>query len=192
MSQTIHRYGAFAVFAAGLCVVLPALAQSQVSDPATGLGVQVPEGFSLTRGTPRPKQDVVFNVRSDSGRPIAKNADGSLCAVSFAQAPSNARLTQQEINDWTAKPEWRNLGKAALELVFQVEKTESVEHQGVAGVVFSAVPKPSFPDQDVFMQMTLLETPRGRTTIACVTRRDNMPEAEPVFATIRAGVQMPR
>lgn len=167
-------------------------AQTQLKDETTGLAVNLPSGLSVSRSAPRPRQDVVFSIRSDAGQPVAKNRDGSLCALAFAKSDSNASLTQKEINDISRKPEWRNLAKATFELAFNVQRMEAFTLEDIDGVAIHASPKENLPDQDVFMHVSLAETPRGRTTLACVTTRDGAQSALPVFEAIRSGVQPPR
>jgi hypothetical protein len=170
---------------------LPAMAQNQLRDEATGLSVQLPPGYTVTKSPPRPRQDVVFSIRSESGKPVAKNRDGTLCGLAFAKAPSNAALSQKQINAMSRKPEWRNVAKATLEMVFDVQRLDGITVNGIEGVAIYATPKAAHPDQDVLMHMSLLETPKGRTTLACVTSKAEADSAVPVFESIRAGVQPP-
>jgi hypothetical protein len=169
-----------------------AASSSVIVDDATGLKFTPPAGLTATRGAPRRGQDVVITVRTESGVPKAKNRDGSLCAIAFANGPANAKLSQAEINALSRKEEWRNVVKATFELIFTIAPLESITQKGVGGVRFTANPKPEFPDQDVHASMAMFETPRGRTSVVCVTDRASATSAEPIFAAIRAGVEFPR
>lgn len=170
---------------------LPVMAQNQLRDEATGLSVQLPPGYSVTKSPPRPRQDVVFSIRSESGQPAAKNRDGTLCGLAFAKAPSNAALSQKQINAMSRQTEWRNLAKATLEMVFDVQRVDGIAVNGIEGVAIYATPKAAHPDQDVLMHMSLLETPKGRTTLACVTSKAEADSAVPAFESIRSGVKPP-
>ena len=171
---------------------IPALAQTQLTDEASGLSIQLPAGYTVTKAPPRPRQDVVFTIRSEANRPVAKNRDGSLCGLAFSNATANASLSQEEINETVRKPEWRNVAKATLETVFDVKRMDGITLNGIEGMAIQTAPKASLPDQDVFMHMSILETPKGRTTLVCVTDKANAQAALPVFESFRAGVQPPR
>ena len=101
-------------------------------------------------------------------------------------------VVPDEINAQFIKPEWRNMAKATLEMVFDVNRVDGVQLNGIEGVAMQAAPKSSSPDQDVFVHLSMLETPKGRTTLSCVTSKAGAEAALPVFMSILAGVQPPR
>ncbi len=169
-----------------------AVAQNQLVDEVTSLAVRLPAGYSVTKVPPRPRQDVLFMIRSETGQPVSKNRDGSLCGLAFVNTPGNAALSQDEINAQLIKPEWRNMAKATLEMVFDVNRVDGVQLNGIEAVTMHAAPKSSSPDQDVFVHLSMLETPKGRTTLSCVTSKAGAEAALPVFMSILAGVQPPR
>lgn len=118
------------------------------------------------------------------------------CRVGFQSAPQNNDLTQAQINEQAGKPEWRNLVRATMELIYDVTSIESFEHDGVQGAVVIATIKPrdGLPPEakDVRNFLVMLETPKGRTNVVCVDMKDSFDARRAEFEQIVRAVKMPR
>jgi len=167
----------------------PLLAQT-VTDSASGLSVTPPPGYTAEISPPRPRYVVDILVRRPQDRPNVG------CRVGFQSAPQNNSLTQAQINEQAAKPEWRSLIRATLELIYDVTSIESFEHNGIKGAVVIALIKPrdGLPPEaaDVRNFLTMLETPKGRTNVVCIDFKDAFEARRTEFEQVVRGVTMAR
>ena len=164
-----------------------ALAQE---DAATGLAINLPDDFIVEAVPPAAPYTANFGVKSASGTPANFEGEAWLCQVSFAPAPQNADLSQDEINEMVTSPEWLQLAKDSMAPVFNFEDDSGFELAGFNGHEFIAVPKQAGAEQ-VRLVLSMLETSKGRTAISCVAHADTLEAALPVFRTIRDAVAPP-
>lgn len=172
-----------------LACTTAALAQA-VTDTASGLSVTPPPGFTAELAQPRPRYQADIAVRR------AEDRKGMGCRVGFQSAPQNNKLTQNEINDQVSKPEWSNLIRATMELVYDVKSIEAFEHDGIKGATVIALIKPrdGLPPEaaDIRNVLTMLETPKGRTNVVCVDFKDTFDARRAEFERVVRGVKPPR
>ncbi|HRJ69720.1 MAG TPA: hypothetical protein PK812_08930 [Beijerinckiaceae bacterium] len=178
------------LFAALLAVVLIGVPAAAQSDPAARFAARPPAPFTVAPSS-HPGNDRALVINSRSGKPTAANADGTLCKAAFKAAPSNAKLSQQQINGMMSTPEWRQNARAALEQAFSVNSGAVFSQAGVSGLEFVGTPKigPGAAKTRVYLSMA--ETPAGRTTLSCATLASELETALPVFRAIRASLTMP-
>jgi hypothetical protein len=169
----------------------PASAQGRFGDPATGFGLSAPAPFSVEPVTRR-QFDVGVGVRSSTGVPPSVGADPYICQAGFKAASQNAGLSRAELNAFAAKPEWRNLMRAAIELAFQVTAEGSFTLSGYRGIELQARPKAGPGAENVRALMSIVETAKGRTTMICLTDRASFARALPRFRALRAGLTIPQ
>ena len=116
--------------------------------------------------------------------------------MAFQPAPQNSRLSQAEINVTTAKPEWRDLVRSSLGALYNVSEIEPFEHAGIRGAAATATlkPLPGAPALAADMQtlFILLETPRDRTNVVCVAKRQTFDARKPEFEAVARGLTVPQ
>lgn len=179
----------FAAAAFVFACLAPAFAQP-VTDTASGLSATPPPGYTAELSQPRPRYVADISVRRAEDRP------GMGCRVGFQSAPQNNSLTQAQINEQSAKPEWRNLIRATMELIYNVTSIDSFEHDGIKGAVVIALIKPrdGLPPEaaDIRNFLVMLETPKGRTNIVCVALKDSFETRRSEFEQVVRGATAPR
>jgi len=180
------RLLSLAVFAS-LTLVPAALGQE---DAATGLTVNLTDDFIVEAIPPAPPYSANFGIKSASDTPANFDGEAWLCQVSFADAPQNADLSQDEINDMVTSAEWLQLAKDSMAPVFDFEDDSAFELAGFNGHEFVAVPRQPGAE-NVRLVLSMLETSKGRTAISCVASSDTLEDALPVFRTIRDAVTPP-
>ncbi|KKB76041.1 hypothetical protein VW35_20160 [Devosia soli] len=176
-----------AISFASLAIAAPALA---AEDEATGLGVNLSDDFIVEATPPQAQYSANFGVKSASGTPANFEGEAYLCQVSFAPAPQNADLSQEEINTMVGSPEWVDMAKQSMSPVFTFEDDTAFELAGYNGHEFIAVPKQEGAE-NVRLVLSMLETAKGRTAISCVADAETLDEAIDAFRTIRDGVTPP-
>lgn len=169
----------------------PARGASRVMDEATGLGVSLPHPFEATRGV-MGGQDVMIRIVSSTGVPPSGNVDGVLCGVAFKAAPANAALTQAEINEYITSDESIATAMGPIRVIFDVLSQATVELSGVKGLEIWGRPKMGPKSAETAVQLTIFETPKGRTTVSCATTMAAMEEAKLHLASIRSAITLPR
>jgi hypothetical protein len=180
------------VLTAIVAVVASTTSGAAFIDDKTGLSVEPDAPFEAVRGPPRANYDVVVNVRSTTGKPVAAGSDGNLCGVAYKGAAQNADLDQDQINRLTVDPERVSMIKAPFERLGQVESTDIFEQAGLKGVELVIAPNAGPANETVRMYIAIWETPRGRTVVSCATKVEEMPQALDAFQAVRRSVRMPR
>ncbi|MFD1333198.1 hypothetical protein ACFQ4O_14460 [Methylopila musalis] len=176
------------LLAAGALLCGPALGEP-TRDEATGLTLEPPPGYEVHRSDAGQRYAAAFDIRKpDPSEPG--------CRVGFQESPQNAGLTQDQINAFTAKKEWNDLIRATLALYYDVVSVEPFEQAGLAGaaVVGDIKPAEGQPPANVNARsyFVLLDTPRGRTTVVCVTAKEQFDRRRAEFEAVARSVQPPR
>ncbi len=169
----------------------PALARSPFADPSTGFGIDPPAPF-VAEPTSRRQFDVGVGVKSTTGQPAPAGTGAYVCEAGFKAAPQNNALTRAEINAQMDKPEWANLARAAIELAFNVTAQQRFTLQGFRGIEFRGSPKAGPGHENARMFMSMVETPKGRVTMVCITERAGFDRALARFRAIRATLNLPK
>lgn len=159
-----------------------------VRDEASGLVIDPPPGYSA--------QKIDGGVRYAASYAVRKADESDPgCRVGFQSSPQNAGLAQEEINAFTAKPEWNDLIRATLALYYDVVSLEPFEQAGLSGAAVVGDIKP-VPDQpkmpDARSYFVLLDTPKGRTTVVCVVDKAKFDGRRAEFEAVARSVQPPR
>ncbi len=153
-----------------------AFAQGTFSDPASGFGIAPPAPF-VAEATSRRQFDVGVGVKSTTGKPAPAGTAPYVCEAGFKAAPQNNSLSRAEINAQMDKPEWANLIRATIELAFNVTAQQRFTLQGFRGVELRGSPKAGPGHENARMFMSMVETPKGRVTMVCVTERNGFERA---------------
>jgi hypothetical protein len=177
-------------FAAGLlaCLVAGAAQAASLRDPATGLAVDPPPGY-VARAEPPVKQHAAsFSVK----RPTDT---GEGCQVGFMPVPANNRRTQEQINALIASPAGQQAGVQMLAPVYDVTEATNVRMGAVNALVLLASFKPhqKLPPgaRRIRTLFALLETPHGRTSIACAANLAEFPARRAEFEAVVRGTTAP-
>jgi hypothetical protein len=189
--MTILRY----CLATALLAVFPAHASASFRDPATGFGIAPPVPFVIEPSSHR-NFDVVVGLRSTTNTPpiVGRSPDGSqpfVCQAGFKAAAQNNNLTKAEINGFMAKPEWRKVIRATMELAFQIDGERGFMLGGYRGIELRARPKSGPGAQDVRALLSFVETAKGRTALICLTDRASFAGALRQFRAVRATITPP-
>lgn len=165
-----------------------AAAAEPARDEATGLVIAPPSGYTAQRLDGGPRYAASYSVRTTDP------ADPG-CRVGFQTSPQNAGLSQEEINAFTAKPEWNDLIKATLALYYDVVSVQPFEERGLSGAaVVGDIKKvegqPAMPDARSYF--VLLDTPKGRTTVVCVAAKEKFDARRAEFEAVARSVEPPR
>lgn len=173
---------------AALAAPAPALAYE---DAATGFAFRAPPGF-VEAPSVRKRFDAAVAVDASGGLPPAVGANGHLCEAGFKAAARNARFTQRQINAMAARPARLERVKAMLSPVFEVTAIRADGAGDVLGAEIEAIPKTGAGRGDARAYLSIFETPKGRVTFVCATRRDAWDKALPLFREIRSGLTLPK
>lgn len=158
-------------------------------DAATGLAVDPPAPF-LVAPAKSPSYDVALIINSTTGSPPLGVGDSYLCQVGFKAEAESADFTQEEINLEVQQPGWLDNAATALSRTFDVTARQTFVLDGATGVELVGKPKAGVPGAGVFISM--IDTPRGRTTLNCATRVEEIDGALNQFRLIRAGITLPK
>ncbi len=181
--------------AALLLVALSDPASASFRDPGTGFGIAPPAPF-VTEPTMHRTFDVAVGLSSTTNLPpsVGRSPDGSqpfVCQAGFKAAAQNNDLTKAEINALMAKPEWRKVIRATLELVFQIDGERAFTLHGYRGIELRVPPKMGPGAENVRALMSFVETAKGRTSLICLTDRASFAKALPQFRAVRATLTAP-
>ncbi|AYD01652.1 hypothetical protein [Neorhizobium sp. NCHU2750] len=182
------------VLTAGLAVAigfsLPAYA---LEDSKTGLKVELGSDFVVKRdATQDASYDVLFDVDPSSGKPRPVGTPRHLCGVSFRAAPENARFTQEQINQMTSSEAWNMVARRSISATIDLETEEPLHADGIVGVIFTGIPKSGSDRKNVRLIMSLVQTPRGGTTVTCASTKADFGKVTRIFHAIQKGVTPPR
>jgi hypothetical protein len=177
-------------FAAGLlaCLAAGAAQATPLRDLATGLAVDPPPGYVARSEAPGRQHAASFSVK----RP---GDTGEGCQVGFTPVPANARRTQDQINALVASPAGQQAGVQMLAPVYDVTEAANVRLGAVNALVLLASFKPhqKLPPEarQIRTLFALLETPRGRTSIACAAKAAEFPMRRAEFEAVVRGTTAP-
>lgn len=143
----------------------PAHAQ-RLTDPATGLSVDPPAGYTASRLVPPPPTTANFAVQ------LRQNSNVG-CQLAFNPTPANARFTQEELNAEAGRTAWRDNAIRMLSGTYAIDHSEGFRHAGIEGFLAEGMlrPREGIPPDVLASVRTLfvfLETPNGRTFALCV------------------------
>jgi hypothetical protein len=187
----IQRHNVAAWMTAALLVLVAFVSASAqpLSDPASGLAITPPPGYVARTVAPTGNYTIAFDVK----KPDDKDTG---CRVAFQPVPQNASLTQDEINAFTAKPEWPDLVRTTMSRIYVVISLDPFEHAGVRGAVvvgdFKLPPNAPPRAGEIRSWLALLETPKGRTSAACVAEKTSFDARRGEFDAVARGVTLPK
>lgn len=160
-----------------------------LSDPATGLTITPPPGYVARTTAATGTNTVAFDVK----KPDDKDTG---CRVAFQPVPQNANLTQDDINTFTANAEWPDLVRTTLSRLYEIISLDPFEHAGVRGAVvigdFKLPPNAPPRAGEIRSWLALLETPKGRTSVACVAEKTSFDTRRGEFDAVAHGVTLPK
>ncbi len=180
----VRIVGALAVLIASA----PAIAEP-LSDPATGLAVTPPPGYDAKIATDVGRYTVAFNVR----KPDDKDTG---CLIGFLHIPQKAHFTQAEINAYATKPGWANEIRTLFSRLYDIISLDPFEHAGALGSLVVADRKmpPGTPPRagEIRAWLVVLETPKGRISMACVGDKPSFEARRSEFVAVARGVTLPK
>jgi hypothetical protein len=166
----------------------PAIAEP-LSDPTTGLAVTPPPGYDAKIATEVGRYTIAFNVK----KPDDKDTG---CFIGFLHIPEKARFTQAEINGYAAKPEWANEIRTVFSRLYDIISLDQFEHAGALGSVVVAdrkMPPGKSPRAgEIRAWLVVLETPKGRISMACIADKPSFEPRRSEFVAIARGVTLPK
>lgn len=170
------------------CLLAGVAQAAPVRDAATGLAVDPPAGYAVQAEAPDQQHAARLSVKR------ATDTDGG-CQLAFTATSANARFTQPQINAITGGNAWQDTAKAAIAPVYDVLDTRPADFGAVRGLEIQADFKPrrELPPraQQLRSYFAIMETPRGRTTLVCVSDRADFATRLPEFAAIARGTAPP-
>jgi hypothetical protein len=182
----LGRAGTLA-FAALALVAAPAFAGGFL-DNATGFAVDPPSPF-IVAPAKSPSYDVAVIVNSTNGAPSLGVGDNYLCQIGFKAEADSADFTQEEINLQVEQPEWLEGAANALAKSFDVTARQTFVLDGATGIELVGRPRDAAHGPGIFVSM--IDTPKGRTTLNCATRPEELDGAVNQFRLIRTGITPP-
>ena len=180
------------MFAALSATMLPGgpLGAQVAVDSATGFAIVADDSFTVQRTTNRKQFDVGFGIRAKGDPTTVDTTGGFACEAGFKSAPQNASLTREQINTMVDNPDWRNVVRANMNLIFDIVTEDTFSLQGYRGVELTLRPKAG-AGGGVQLFMSMIETAKGRMTMLCNSSVSGMPTALPTFRAIRQNVRLP-
>jgi hypothetical protein len=157
--------------------------------PETGLAVTAPPGYQAKAAPARGRYTAIIDVKRANERDTG-------CKIAFSPSPQNRRLTQTEINTLVDTPERRAVIEGTLGTLYQITAVDQFEQGGVRGSVATATFKalPGIPARasEMINLFYLLETPKGRTTIVCLSEQQTFSARKSEFDSLARSVTLPR
>jgi len=166
---------------------LPALASGFV-DAVTGFKVDPPQPFVVAPAKTK-SYDLAVIVNSLNGKPSLGADDNYLCQVGYKAEPENADFAQEDINLQVEQPEWLDNAAQAMSQTFDIAGKATFVLNGATGIEIIGKSKDPAHGASVFVSM--IDTPKGRTTLNCATRPEEMDAAINQFRLIRATITPP-
>jgi hypothetical protein len=170
-----------------LLLATPATAQP-LRDAVSGLAITAPAGTVATAAPAMPPGPIraVFDIR----RPGETDTG---CRVSTVDAPANAFLSQNELNQRSASPDYQQAMAAQLSAVYELIAVNVVAHHDIAGlgVVGDLRQRPGDTSPVVRSLLVFLDTPLQRVMLTCVADQDAFNDRASEFEAILAGLEMP-
>jgi len=166
---------------------LPAFAAGFV-DEASGFKVDPPQPFVVAPAKTK-SYDLAVVVNSLSGKPSLGAGDNYLCQVGYKAEPENADFAQEDINLQVEQPEWLDNAAQAMSQTFDIAGKATFVLNGATGIEIIGKSKDPAHGSSVFVSM--IDTPKGRTTLNCATRPEEMDAAVNQFRLIRATITPP-
>ena len=183
------RYRMAFCLAVSLATAFPAWA---VTDPDSGLVVDPPAPFvaSIVPNAAASNAPPVV-ITSTAGTPEPVLGNPVICSVRPRPLPQNASRSQEQINQLQANPQVISATKNALAAGFELGDAAPFTVDGVAGLEFQGKmtigPNPGVPSY-----VATMSTPKGVTTLVCVTSEAHFRTAVPQFRAIRDSIRPPR
>lgn len=166
------------------CLAFASLATGFVPGPAAAeraLVVDPPPGHTVATGQPDPgyseNLEIASTLDPDAG-----------CQAAF-QPVAATGASQAQLNEIAATPAYVTTVKAFLGLRFAIDKVAPYRLDGILGVHVEGDAKGG---AGVRAFATILETPKGRTTIVCIGPSARTGELRGEFEAITRGVVPPR
>ncbi|MFC3124475.1 hypothetical protein ACFOD4_05320 [Pseudoroseomonas globiformis] len=157
-------------------------------DVPSGLLLDPPPPYAASRLPAVSPQTARYALR----RPDAPQG----CQVAFVPAPERDRgRSQAQLNELARSPEWRNLERLRLSQAYDIGDAAPVDLGELTALRLvgtlrarDGISAAAKATRSVF---TILETPRGRTTLVCVAGTDFI-ERQAEFEAVARGVHPPR
>jgi hypothetical protein len=171
-----------------LCLLAGTAQAAPLRDNATGLTVDPPPGYTAQAEAPDNQHAANFSVKR-----AGEAATG--CQIGFTRVAGNARRSQPEINALIGSPAGQEAGRAGLVSAYDVTEAATVQLGDVSALLFLASFKPhrKLPAEarNIRTLFAILETPRGRTSIACAAQAGEFASRRPEFEAVVRGTTPP-
>jgi protein TonB len=161
------------------------------SHPSTGFTLDVPFPFKIARPRKDSNYDILVDVVSLLNSPPVAGTSKALCGVGFKAASPDAGLSQDMIDAPDAIQARIDAMKNSQSILrSRIEETRIFDQHGAKGIEFVIAPGSGPDHKNIRQYISLLDLPRGRITVSCATRLDEMPKALDVFHVIRDGAAL--
>lgn len=188
LSLTVRSFVASLI--AAVCSSFPAYG---LEDPKTGLKVDLSDQFRVELDpTPDRSYDALIGISPVSGQLPLIGTSKYLCGVAFTAIAQNAGISQAQINAEINTQSWGQQARQSMSGTLTFESLVAFELAGITGAEFIAIPKMGPDHENVRLMLSLLETPKGRTSLTCTATKAGMDSALPLFRTIRDAITPPR
>lgn len=169
---------------------LPAAATTQ-RDTASGIAITPPAGYVATPSPPPAAPGpgrAVFDVKTPGETDTG-------CRVAVTDVPSNALLSQQELNDRSASPEYLQAMAGQLGAVYDLFGINTVVHRNVVGLVAigDLRPRPGLAPRatEVRTLVVFLDTPIQRVVLTCIAEKSDFQQRLAGFEAVLDGLEIP-
>ena len=174
------------------CLLVSALPSAAFEDAASGFRITPPQPFSVQRSVEKRPYDISVGLNSATGKPRLAGRDRYLCEAGFKANAENASLDRDTINALGDGEEWIAHLKSVYEKTGMIVlATGRYTLQGFRGLELEGKAPPHAPD-DVRIYIAFSDTPKGHTTLRCVTLADDYIAALPQFRAIRDSITLPQ
>ena len=156
-------------------------------DPTSGFKIDPPVPF-FVQPAKSDSYDFAAVINSTTGTPATGEGDSYLCQVGFKAQAESADLTQEEINLQVQAPDWLDNAASALAATFDVTGKTTFMLEGATGIELVGQPKDT---HGAAVFVSIIDTPKGRTTLNCATPSAGLQDALNQFRLIRASITLP-
>lgn len=157
-------------------------------DAASGLAVNPPPGYVAKAEEPGQRNVARFSIQRPGERETG-------CQVAYTPAPQNAGLNQSQINATISQPHWQEAARSALGPIYDITTSGTADYGPLRALVMvgDIKPRPQLPPRaaQIRTYFTIMETPRGRTSMVCVADKTDFDARVPEFEMTARGITAP-
>lgn len=173
-----------------LMILLGSTWAQRLTEPTTGLSVAAPVGYNISITEARLPSIAAISIRRPTDR---EGYDG--CQAAFRPVRQNESYSQAELNMATGTDRWRGEIAQSIGSTYLIDYSEPFLHAQSEGILLEGMIRMAQGVPGIYKDLRtlfiILETPRGRTSIVCVSDRQEFDGRRDEFLAISRSTTAP-